>query len=77
MAERVREAAPPDAPPADPDAVRRAYRLERAKRRARTRRRRATRWASFRFWLVVLALVAASVFLSLTVLREVERLFGL
>jgi hypothetical protein len=77
MAERARHAAPPEAPPLDPDAVRRSYRLERAKRRVRSRRRRASRWASFRFWLVVLGLLAASVFLSLTVLREVEQLFGL
>jgi anti-sigma-K factor RskA len=77
MAERVRHAAPDDAPPIDPDAVRRAYRLERAKRRARVQRRRASRWATFRFWVVVLALLAASIFLALAVLREVEQLFGL
>ena len=77
MAERVPHAAPDDTPPIDSDAVRRTYRLERAKRRARVRRRRATKWATFRFWVVVLALLAASVFLALTVLREVEQLFGL
>ena len=77
MAERVRHAAPDDAPPIDAAAVRRAYRLERARRRARVRRRRASRWATVRFWTVVLALLAASVVLGLAVLREVEELFGL
>jgi hypothetical protein len=77
MAERVREAAPDDAPPIDPEAVPRAYRRARARRRARVKHRRATKWASFRFWVVLLALFVASVFLVLTLLREVERLFGL
>jgi hypothetical protein len=77
MAERVDDAAPDDAPPIDPDAVRLAYRRERARRRARVRHRRASKWAGFRFWLVLLALLGASVFLTLAILQEVERLFGL
>jgi hypothetical protein len=77
MAERVREVAPDDAPPIDPDAVRVRYRRARAQRRARVKRHRARKWAGFRYWLVLLALVAASVMLVLIVLREVERLFGL
>jgi hypothetical protein len=76
MAERVREATD-DAPPIDPEAVPRAYRRERARRRARIKHRRATKWASVRFWVVLLTLLAASIFLMLTLLREVERLFGL
>jgi hypothetical protein len=66
-----------DAPPFDPIAVDRAYLQERARRRARIERSRERRRASLRFWLVLLALLAASVLLSLTIWREIERLFGL
>jgi hypothetical protein len=64
-------------PPIDPTAVHDAYRLARARRRARERHERATRWAAFRFWLVLMVLVAASVFLAVTFWREVQQLFGL
>ena len=66
-----------DAPPFDPVAVDRAYLQERARRRARIERSRAQRRASLRFWLVLLGLIAVSVLLTLTIWREVERLFGL
>lgn len=66
-----------DAPPFDPVAVDRAYLHERARRRARIERNRAKRRASLRFWLVLLGLIAVSVALTLTIWREVERLFGL
>ena len=66
-----------DAPPFDPIAVDRAYLQERARRRARIERSRAQRRASMRFWLVVLALLAVGVLMTLTTWREVERLFGL
>lgn len=71
------DAAPDDAPPYDPVAVDRAYLQERARRRARLERTRAQRRASLRFWLVLLLLLSASVLLSLTIWREIERLFGL
>ncbi|HUQ23702.1 MAG TPA: hypothetical protein VM049_11885 [Gaiellaceae bacterium] len=71
------ETSPIDAPPFDPVAVDRAYLQERARRRARTERSRARRRAGLRFWLVLLGLVAVSVLLTLTIWREVERLFGL
>ena len=71
------DAAPDDAPPYDPVAVDRAYLQERARRRARIERTRAQRRASLRFWVVLLLLLAASVLLSLTIWREIERLFGL
>jgi len=64
-------------PPYDPVAIDRAYLQERARRRARIERERAQRRASLRFWFVLLALLAVSVLLSLTVWREIERLFGL
>lgn len=64
-------------PPYDPVAVDRAYQQERARRRARIERERAQRRAGLRFWLVLLALLGITVLLSLTVWREIERLFGL
>ena len=73
----TRPSAGEDAPPFDPIAVDRAYLQERARRRARVERSRERRRASLRFWLVLLALLAASVLLSLTIWHEIERLFGL
>ena len=69
--------APAHDPPVDPYAVDRAFVLHRARRRARIERRRAERLAKLRFWLVVVALLALTVFLSVTVWREIQRLFGL
>jgi hypothetical protein len=66
-----------DAPEFDPVAVDRAYLQERARRRARIERSRAKRRAAIRFWLVLLALLALGVLLTLTTWREIERLFGL
>ena len=71
------QAPPIDAIPFDPIAVDRAYLQERARRRARVERTRARRRAGLRFWLVLLGLLAVSVLLTLTIWREVERLFGL
>jgi hypothetical protein len=65
------------APPVDRSAVARAYRLERAKRFARERRDQERRLARLRFWLVVVLLTSAVLFLTLTVWNEIERLFGL
>lgn len=66
-----------DAPPFDPVAVDRAYLQERARRRARVEHSRARRRAGLRFWLVLAGLIAVSVLLTLSIWREVERLFGL
>lgn len=77
MAEPARRRPEPDAPSFDRVAVERAYRLQRARRRARVARSREKRRAGLRFLLVLVALVALSVYLSLTVWNEVERLFGL
>jgi hypothetical protein len=68
---------PFDAMSFDPGAVDRAYLQERARRRARIERSRARRRAGLRFWLVLLGLLGVSVLLTLTIWREVERLFGL
>jgi hypothetical protein len=70
-------AAAREAPPLDPSAVRRAYRLERAKRRARAERDRARRRAGLRFVGVLLVLLAVAVGLGLTAWQTVERVFGL
>lgn len=73
----TRPAVGDEAPPFDPVAVDRAYLQERARRRARIERTRAQRRAGLRFWVVLLVLVSVSVLLTLTIWREVERLFGL
>jgi hypothetical protein len=66
-----------DAPPVDPFAIERAYRLERAKRRARIERNRASRRAGFRFFVVLVVLLGLSVAFALTILQQVQDLFGL
>jgi anti-sigma-K factor RskA len=66
-----------ETPPLDPDAVDRAYRFHRARRAARERRHRERRWASLRFWLVFLLVLAAAAFLAARTLGEIERIFGL
>ena len=60
----------------DPAAVQRAYQLHRASRRAHRNRERETKRANLRFWLVLLALVAASVYLSIVIWHQIERTFG-
>jgi len=44
---------------------------------ARERRQRERRLAHLRFWGVVLALLALSFFLGLTIWHEIQHLFGL
>jgi anti-sigma-K factor RskA len=61
----------------DPEAVSRAYRFHRARRRARQKHHRERRWASLRFWVVVLLALAGAVFLASQTLGEIERVFGL
>lgn len=69
--------APDDAPPLDPDAVERAYHFHRARRRVRLRHQRGARNAHLRFFVVLAVLFGLSVFVALTVWREIEQLFGL
>jgi hypothetical protein len=61
----------------DPVAVQRAYQLHRARRRAHRHRQRETKRAHLRFWLVLLALGALSVYLSIVIWHQIERTFGL
>jgi hypothetical protein len=76
MAEPARKT-PPDVPVYDPGVVRREYRRQRARREARLRRTRERRAANVRFWLIVLALLALSVYLSIAMWHQVQNLFGL
>jgi hypothetical protein len=73
----TRHQAGDDAPPFDPVAIDRAYLQERARRRARAEHSRARKRAGLRFWVVLMALIVVSVVLTVTIWREVERLFGL
>jgi Tfp pilus assembly protein PilN len=61
----------------DPVAVQRAYQVHRARRRAHRHRRQETKRARLRFWLVLLGLVAVSVYLSIVIWHQIERTFGL
>jgi anti-sigma-K factor RskA len=64
-------------PPLDPGAIDRAYRLHRARRAARERWHREKRWAGFRFWVVLVLVLAATVLVAARTLGELERVFGL
>jgi hypothetical protein len=70
-------AAPPDEPPVDPQAIDRAYHYHRARRNARVRRKREKAHARLRFFLTFAILVGLSLFLVLTIWREVHKVFGL
>jgi len=61
----------------DPVAVQRAYQVHRARRRAHRRRERESKRAHLRFWLVLLGLVALSVYLGIVIWHQIERTFGL
>jgi hypothetical protein len=66
-----------DAPPIDPDQIDRAYRLHRQRRRERLARKRTRQYAQIRFWAVLISLVALTVFFSVTIWHQIQRLFGL
>ena len=68
---------PQDVPVYDPGAVSREYRRQRAKRQARQQRNRERRAANIRFWLIVFALLALSIYLSIAMWHQVQKLFGL
>jgi hypothetical protein len=77
MAQAARRHHAQDAPPVDPHAVDRAYRVERAKRRARVERHRARRRAGIRFFVTIVLLLALSLAFAVVVWRQVQSLFGL
>jgi hypothetical protein len=76
MAEPARKSSP-DVPVYDPGAVSREYRRQRARRHARVQRTRERKAANVRFWLILLGLLALSVYLSIAMWHQVQRLFGL
>ena len=67
----------PPAPPVDPAAIQREYRRQRAMRQHRQRRTRERRAANIRFWVIVVGLLALSIYLSVEMWQQVQRLFGL
>lgn len=77
MAQPARRLDPDDALQLDPAAVQHAYRLHRARRRAHRERAREVSRARLRFWLVLIVLVGLSLWLTVVVWRQIERLFGL
>jgi len=78
MAQPARRPEPVDeALELDPAAVQRAYQLHRARRRAHRKHQRETKRAKLRFWLVLIVLVAASVYLSIVIWHQIQRTFGL
>ena len=77
MAQPARRLDPEDALQLDPAAVQQAYRLHRARRRAHRARERETARARLRFWLFLIGLVVLSIWLSVVVWRQIEKLFGL
>lgn len=77
VVERQNDAAVQDAPPIDPEAVRREYRRQRALRKAKHERARRMRRAGARFWIVLLLLVGGAVLVAVTTWRQIGELFGL
>jgi predicted nucleic acid-binding Zn ribbon protein len=77
VAQELREVESDDVPFVDHEAVRETVRLSRARRKARIEHRRRSRRAGIRFWLVLILLAVASVFLVVTISHEIQRLFGL
>ena len=61
----------------DPTAIPRNYRRQRIKRRARQERAREKNLAALRFWLVLLAVLCASVGLAIVIWNQIQQLFGL
>lgn len=78
MVEAARITPEVDEPPlADQAEIERARRAYRARRHARVERERELRRARIRFWLVLLALLLASLVILTTAWLEIERSFGL
>ena len=77
VAEPAQRPVPEDAPLVDAYTIEREYRRRQARRRALEQRERERRLASIRFWVVVVLLVALSVYLGLAFWHQIQRLFGL
>lgn len=61
----------------DPTTVHRNYRRQRIKRRVREDRAYEKNLARLRFWLVLTAVIATSIGLTLVIWNQIQRLFGL
>lgn len=78
MAQPVpREQAAPDDDPLDPTAIELRYRYHRALRHARVLRRQESRLAGYRFYIVLVVLLALAVVFVVGSWHEIQRLFGL
>jgi cobalamin biosynthesis Mg chelatase CobN len=78
MAEPARRHAPTEeAPEYDPRAIERTLLEQRRRREARVARQRAHRNARIRFFVVIVALLAATIALGVLVWHQIQRLFGL
>jgi hypothetical protein len=71
---RVEDQSPPVH---DPVAVHHAFRHHRRKRLARIEHRQELRRARRRFWILVAALVALAIFLSVTIWEQIQSMFGI
>ena len=63
--------------PLDPGAIELRYRYHRAQRHARVLRRQESSLARYRFYIVLLVLIAIAVAFVLGSWHEIQRLFGL
>jgi hypothetical protein len=78
MAQPARMPPELDEPPVfDRGAIDQAYRFHRARRYAKRERRRESRRAGLRFWLVLGALTAGCLVLTVSIWIEVKHLFGI
>jgi len=68
---------PEDDVPVDPSAIELRYRYHRAQRHARVLRRQESRLARYRFYIVMLVLLAIAVAFVLGSWHEIQRLFGI
>jgi hypothetical protein len=66
-----------EAAPLDPAAIELRYRYHRARRNARIRHKQETRLARYRFYIVMLVLIALAVAFVIGSWHEIQRLFGL
>ena len=78
MAQPARRHAPTEqVPEYDPRAIERTLLEQRRRREVRVARERARRNARIRFFVVIVALLAAAIALGVLVWHEIQRLFGL
>ena len=71
------ELGPEEVPVSDPEARELRYRHHRARRHARIRAKEETRLARYRFWIVLIVLVAIAAVFVVLVWHQVQKLFGL